>query len=191
MTARHSEISGTPGTAQLLALEHPGRVATLTLLSTSPVQAEHLDLPPMSEELRATFSDDAPLTDWSDRVAAIDALVEGERAYAGSIGLGEERVRGIAARVVDRTVDIESSMTNHFVMDDDEPVRSGLDQVTIPTLVLHGTDDPFLPYGHAEALASEIPGARLVPLEGAGHQYPPPEVWHIAIPAILEHTSRG
>lgn len=42
-----------------------------------------------------------------------------------------------------------------------------------PTLVLHGTDDPFLPYGHGVALAAEIPGARLIPLAGAGHEPPP------------------
>lgn len=179
------------GIAQLLALEHPERIATLTLLSTSPVRAEHLDLPPMSDALQATFGETGPATDWSDRAAAINAIADVERPYAGSIGFDRERMRGIAARVVDRTVDIESSLTNHFVMGDDEPIQSELGQVTAPTLVLHGTDDPFFPYGHAEALAMEIPGAHLIPLEESGHQYPPPEVWDVAIPALLEHTRRA
>jgi pimeloyl-ACP methyl ester carboxylesterase len=55
--------------------------------------------------------------------------------------------------------------------------------------VLHGTEDPLLPYGHAEALAGEIAGARLVPLEGVGHEVPPRPVWDRVVGAILEHTS--
>jgi hypothetical protein len=38
---------------------------------------------------------------------------------------------------------------------------------------------------HAEALAREIPGARLLALKGLGHQAPPPQDWDTVIPAIL------
>lgn len=41
--------------------------------------------------------------------------------------------------------------------------------VTLPTLVLHGTDDPVAPLAQGEAIAAAIPGARLVALEGQGH----------------------
>jgi pimeloyl-ACP methyl ester carboxylesterase len=61
----------------------------------------------------------------------------------------------------------------------------------VPTLVLHGTEDPLFPYGHAEALADEIPGARLLPLEGVGHEVPPTPLWGRVVAAILEHTDRG
>jgi pimeloyl-ACP methyl ester carboxylesterase len=54
--------------------------------------------------------------------------------------------------------------------------------------VLHGTEDPLFPLGHGEALAHEIPGARLVPLEYAGHELPEP-VWDVAIPEILAITA--
>ena len=37
-------------------------------------------------------------------------------------------------------------------------MRPRLCELTTPTLVLHGTEDPLSPYGHAEALAAEIPG---------------------------------
>lgn len=56
-------------------------------------------------------------------------------------------------------------------------------------LVLHGTQDPLFPVGHAEAMAREVPGARLVLLEGAGHELPE-ETWHVAIPEILAVTDR-
>ena len=46
----------------------------------------------------------------------------------------------------------------------------------------------MFPIAHGEALAAEIPGARLLPLEGMGHQYPPEPLWDRVVAAILEHT---
>ena len=44
----------------------------------------------------------------------------------------------------------------------------------MPTLVVHGTEDPVFPYDHAEVLAKGIPTATLVRWEGAwAHQQPP------------------
>ena len=57
----------------------------------------------------------------------------------------------------------------------------------MPTVVLHGTEDPLFPYAHGEALARQIPGARLIPLPGAGHEVPRP-VWDVVIPAILSNS---
>ncbi len=72
---------------QLVALDHPDRVASLTLISTSPTGhgPSDPDLPEMSEELQAVFADEeAAEPDWSDREAVIDYIVEGERPFAGS-----------------------------------------------------------------------------------------------------------
>jgi pimeloyl-ACP methyl ester carboxylesterase len=60
-----------------------------------------------------------------------------------------------------------------------------------PTLVIHGTDDPRLPLPHGQMLAREIPGARLLPLDGVKHEEPPPQTWDVVVPAILEHTEAG
>jgi hypothetical protein len=46
----------------------------------------------------------------------------------------------------------------------------------------------LFPYGHALALAKEIPAARLLALEQTGHELPP-SVWDVVVPAVLEHTS--
>ena len=70
-------------------------------------------------------------------------------------------------------------MTNHWMLGGGDDSVS-LSEVKAPTLVMHGTADPLFPYGHAEALAREIEGARLVPLEGGGHRYrrrPPGTSW--------------
>ena len=45
----------------------------------------------------------------------------------------------------------------------------------------------MFPLGHGEALAREIPGATLLPLEGAGHGVDRAD-WPTIVAAILEHT---
>jgi pimeloyl-ACP methyl ester carboxylesterase len=81
-------------------------------------------------------------------------------------------------------------MKNHWLTDsgDGAPGRKDLRKIGARTLVVHGTADPFFPLPHGEALAREIPNARLLPLEGMGHGYPPEWTWDVFIPALLEHT---
>jgi len=175
---------------QLVALDHPDRVASLTLISTSPTAGpSDPDLPEMSEELQAFFAQEASEPDWSDRDAVIDYIVEGERPFAGSRPFDEAAIRAVAARVFDRTTNLASGITNHASIDSGERWRGRLGRVSAPTLVIHGTEDPMFPYGNAVALAMEIPGAQLLPLERVGHEVPPRDLWDVVVPAILRHTA--
>jgi pimeloyl-ACP methyl ester carboxylesterase len=54
--------------------------------------------------------------------------------------------------------------------------------------VIHGTADPMFPLEHGEALAEEIPGARMLVLEGAGHGIDRVD-WETVVDAIVEHTA--
>jgi pimeloyl-ACP methyl ester carboxylesterase len=119
----------------------------------------------------------------------IDYIVEGERPFAGSQPFDDAAMRAIAARVVDRTVNIASSMTNHAGIDGGDRWRERLGELGAPTLVVHGTEDPLFPFGNAVALEEEIPGARLLALERVGHEVPPRALWDVVVPAILRHTS--
>jgi pimeloyl-ACP methyl ester carboxylesterase len=165
--------------------------ATITLASSTPgiPGRESRDLPGSSEELQAFFADEPPAPDWADRAAVIDYIVESERPFAAHFD--EAAMRDLARRVVDRTADLEASMTNVFVIDDGGPWRSRLGEVAAPTLVVHGTEDPLFPYAHAQALAEEIPGAELLAIEQTGHEYFPPATWDRVVPAIIRHTSRS
>jgi pimeloyl-ACP methyl ester carboxylesterase len=174
------------GIAQILALDYPDRIASLTLISTSP--GTGADLPGMSDELRAHFAAPPPEPDWSDRQAVVDYLVEDERAYAArSRRFEEAERRELAGRIFDRTIDIAASR-NHWLLDDGgEGWRERLGEIRVPTLVLHGTEDPFFQIAHALALEREIPGARLVRVEGMGHELPR-AAWDVLVPEILRHT---
>ena len=178
------------GVAQRLALEYRKRLSTLTLISTTPIDPGVDGLPGPTPEVQATFADDGPPPDWDDRDSVIDFIVEGERPYAGPGNFDEPRLRAIAGRVFDRSDDIEASMTNHFLLDDEGPPSPCLRRLTdLPTLVVHGTADPMFPPEHGRALAGMILGAQLVELDDIGHQLPPPSTWDQLVELLTEHTT--
>ena len=176
------------GIAQVAALVHPQRVASLTLISTSPAVPGAPDLPPMSEELRAYFADAPPEPDWSDRAAVIDHYAEFGRQFASrSVPFDESEWRDRGAGDFDRSTNLASSMTNHLAIDDPADWRGRLGEIRAPTLVIHGAEDPLFPLEHGRALADEIPDARLLVLEETGHELPR-RVWDVVVPAILQQT---
>jgi pimeloyl-ACP methyl ester carboxylesterase len=61
-----------------------------------------------------------------------------------------------------------------------------LPKLRVPTLVLHGADDPLLPLACGEDTARRIPGARFVAIPGLGHDLPPGGVERLLEP-LLPH----
>jgi pimeloyl-ACP methyl ester carboxylesterase len=177
---------------QLLALDHPDRVASLSLFSGSPGGPgfPYDDLPGMSPDAPASPTDEPVEPVWSDRAAVIEYHLAAYRPCAGSHGFDEQAGRELSSQVFDRTVNVAASMTNHFAMDSGQPWRDRLATLRVPTLVLHGSDDPFLPFGHGQALANEVPGAELIAMPGTGHEAPPRCVWDVVLPALVRHTAR-
>ena len=186
-------ISMGGGIAQQIAVDHPDKVATLTVMSTTPagpIATGQPELPPPDPRLTAFFADPPPPPDWADREAAVAYLLAGVGAFAGDLGVDEARVRAVAARMYDRTVDFAASQTNHWILDGgDGSPDDRLGGITTPTLVIHGTADPLFPIAHGEALARAIPGAVFLPLPGAGHEHPPPVFWDVVVEALLRHTA--
>ena len=183
------------GIAQDLAVRHPERVNTLTLVATSCAfeRADAAPLPPMEPRVREVLEQDDSALDWTDHRAVVDQLVEVQRAFSGSLGIDEEWTRAVARRVVERSVDVHAAVVNHWMVigtGDDAGPRRTMADIAVPTLVVHGRDDPMFPLPHGEALAREIPGAHLLVLDGMGHEVPPPPTWETLVPALLTHTRR-
>ncbi|WP_330186059.1 alpha/beta hydrolase [Dactylosporangium sp. AC04546] len=172
------------GIAQRIAAEHPARVASVTLIASSPIVRTG-ELPPPDPRITAP----PPPPDWTNRDEAVDRLVTDEALYGGDIPQDTAAVRAVATRVFDRSRDLAAGHTNHLLLSDDTPFTGELTQITAPVLVLHGTADPLFPYPHGEALAAAIPGARLVPLQGMGHQVPPRTFWNQVIEELLTISS--
>jgi pimeloyl-ACP methyl ester carboxylesterase len=172
--------------AQLLALDHPDRVLSLVLISTSPAVPGDRDLPPPTSEFGRFVS--TAHVDWSDRESVIDYLVAYSEVLAGGRRpFDDAAARDLIGRDAERARDFAAAQ-NHNLLSAGEPPGSPLSSIAAPTLVIHGTADPMFPVEHGEALAEAIPGARLLRLGGAGHGVSPAD-WDAIVAAILEHTA--
>jgi pimeloyl-ACP methyl ester carboxylesterase len=174
--------------AQLLALAHPDRVLSLVLISTSPATPGERGLPSATERYQQFLA--SARVDWSDERSVIDYLVDYARMLAGGARpFDEAAMHELVRRDVERAHDIAAS-ENHGMVTEGEVSRRPLASIAVPTLVIHGTEDPMFPLAHGEALAREIPGARLLTLEGAGHGVERAD-WEKIARAILAHTDVG
>jgi pimeloyl-ACP methyl ester carboxylesterase len=182
------------GIAQAIALRRPDLLRTLTLVDTTAVGGVDTDLPGPTTALAATFAHPPPDPDWADADSYADWVVAGQRPYAGSPGLDEERARTIARAIHARSHDVAAA-NNHWIAvsspskDDAEPLD--VRRIAVPTLVLHGTDDPLFPVEHGRALAAAIPDASFVELPGTGHETPPPPTWDLVVRTLVSHSQRA
>ena len=162
--------------AQIAALDHPDAFSALTLAGTRPVAPGPVDddLPDHdTATMGRLFS--RPMPDWSDRAEVA------QFAAAGAQILGDDpsAARATAERKWDRTpgtepaVQMANQLGTVFAQLDCTPRwRERLPELAIPVLVVHGRRDSFFPVGNGEALARDIPGARLLVLEQAATAIP-------------------
>jgi pimeloyl-ACP methyl ester carboxylesterase len=183
-SAHIAGVSAGGALAQLLALNFPARARTLVLISTSPVGGDR-DLPPPSEEFGQFVA--TARVDWTDTESVSRYLAGYARVLAGGQRPFDERgARDLVLRDIARARCF-AARRNHELLEEGR-ARKPLSSIAVPTLVIHGTADPMFPPGHADALAAEIPAARLLLLEGAGHGVWPHD-WETITGAILRHTA--
>ena len=173
---------------QVVTIRHPERVLTLTSMLSSPSTSSDSGFEPpepkVLEEMLKAGSNVAESRE--DRIAQRMRL---SRAVAGTrYPFDEEWWREVLAESVDRAWRPEA-LAHHAAAIGATPSRlEALRNVAVPTFVIHGTADPLVPYSHAVATAEAIPGAKLLAIEGLGHELPP-GCWDEVIAAILDHTS--
>jgi len=117
--------------------------------------------------------------------------VEDARLIAGTAyGFDEPGTRAFVEKDFDRSGGYLSA-TNHIVLlRGGEAWRGRLGDLRAPLLVIHGTADPVFPVEHGVTLAEAVAGARLLKLEGGGHELHPGH-WDWIVEAIAEHTKSG
>ena len=154
--------------AQILAIEHPERVRSLTsIMSTTgndqvgqATEAAHalLLMPPVNT-----------------REDAMERAVLGNRAVGSPAYRAEKtELRDKAARAFDRAFhprgvarQLAAAMTTPDRTED-------LRRLRLPTLVIHGAEDPLIAVSGGQATAEAIPGAELDVIDGMGHDLPRP-----------------
>ena len=124
----------------------------------------------------------------TEREAYIDYTARVFQAI-GSQGLPQdhERVRDMVARAYDRGHDPAGSGRQLGAIIASGDRTAELRMIKAPTLVIHGSTDRMVALSGGKATAEAIPGARLMVVEGMGHDLPE-AAWPQLIPAITDHA---
>jgi pimeloyl-ACP methyl ester carboxylesterase len=165
--------------AQLVAIGHPERTRTLTSIMSTTGER----YPGKVKAMRALFAKAKPGRDGAiERSENIFSALRGSRWP-----FDRERTRELAGQAYDRCFSPDGFQRQMAAILAAPKRNKGLRGVKAPTLVLHGTEDPLVPYAAGEAVAREVPGAKLEPIEGMGHELPK-ESWPIIADAVALHA---
>lgn len=157
--------------AQRVAIAAPQRVLSLTsIMSSSGARGLKQASRDVTRVLLSRPASSAP-------EAAVDHYVKLFQTI-GSPGYPtpETEMRERILLGVQRSFHPEGTLRQMLAILSDITRAAQLSSITCPTLVLHGKDDPLVPYVHGEDTAQRIAGARLVGFEGMGHDLPPEPV---------------
>ena len=153
--------------AQVIALNYPQRVRTLTAIMSTPgfdtqglsgphpkfieAMKESMVLNLLEEEEEALIVIEKSLTGSRFRFNERDFRKEAKKRILQGINTSNAQISAVGAS------------PNRF---------SRLQEITKPTLIIHGTEDPLIPIDHGLSLAKNIPKASKMIMEGVGHEIP-------------------
>lgn len=163
--------------AQLVAINHPERVLTLTSIMSGPGGTDGVDPKPQGA---AVLMQAPPAT----REERIGQSISIRRVLLGSADPFDETFeRARSSRAVDRAYN-PAGTGRQLIAVLAAPGRvEALRKLDVPTLVIHGDDDVLVPVENGRIVAAAVPGARLIEFEGMGHDLPK-RVWPQVLDAI-------
>jgi pimeloyl-ACP methyl ester carboxylesterase len=166
---------------QVLAAEHPDRVRSLTSLMSTTGSRWH-GQPALSVYRYLLRPPPRDRDGYIERAAAVFGLV-------GSTGFDrdEQSIRERAGRAFDRGYDVRAGgrQLGAIIASGDRTRMLG--KIKAPALVIHGSVDKMIRPSGGRATAKAIPGARLMMIDGMGHDLPR-GAWPLLLDAISEHA---
>jgi pimeloyl-ACP methyl ester carboxylesterase len=169
---------------QEIAINHPSRVLSLTsIMSTTGAPG----LPQAKQEAMRVLMTPAP----EDREASIEFGVEaGKILYGSGFPFDEDKARERAAMAYDRKFYPQGMGRQLLAIMASGDRTEKLAAVKVPTLVIHGNDDPLIIVDCGIATSKAIPGSELLLIDGVGHSSPP-ETWPQVVDAIVANTEKA
>jgi pimeloyl-ACP methyl ester carboxylesterase len=172
---------------QAAAIEHPGRVMSMTSIMSATGARGSLDATPAAAASFASLPPDPAI----DYEGYLDHMVRGALTI-GSPGYpwpeGALRARAIAEHA--RAFNPTGSARQMAAIRADGDRTERLKRLSVPAVVLHGADDPLVQVHAGRGTAAAIPGAELRVIPGMGHDVPP-ALYDIVADAILAAVARA
>jgi pimeloyl-ACP methyl ester carboxylesterase len=171
---------------QILAAQHASRVATLTTIMSSPGAPPPWD---STREARQVLMASAPAGATQE-----DLIRMRMRTYEVIAGPGPKMPQStlyeMAKLSVERSADSRGSRRQLVAAAATGSLKKNLDKIRMPTLIIHGKNDPLIPARRSEQLHRGIAGSKLLLLDGMGHNLPQRLIPQITA-AIIENCAQA
>lgn len=151
--------------AQTIAIEHPDRVASLISVMSTTGDPDVGQPTPQAKALLLTPGA-------TGREEAIAQHLAGQRVWGSPGYVDEESQAALAGLAFDRASRPAGVARQYRAARRDGSRTARLARVQAPTVVIHGTADTLIDPSGGRRTAEAIPGARLILIEGMGHDYP-------------------
>jgi pimeloyl-ACP methyl ester carboxylesterase len=165
--------------AQIIAYRHPTYVLSLTVIMSTTGNPE---LPPSKPEIMMQFFAPVP----SEREAYITEMIKRDSLINGAFPYDENQSREYRTREYDRSYYPDGIARQLAAMAIPGNIKPYISSISAPTVVIHGSEDPFNLVEAGKDIASSIPDAELVIIEGMGHSFP-----HEIIPRIISEIDEN
>jgi pimeloyl-ACP methyl ester carboxylesterase len=165
--------------AQLVAINHPERVLSLTSIMSGPGGTDMVAPKPEGAAILMVSPAES-------RDEQIEQAMSFRRVLLGSADpFDEKHEHGRATRALERAYYPPGIGRQLLAILAARSRLERLKEVRVPTLVVHGVDDVLVPVENGRLVAGAVPGARLIELDGMGHDLPK-RVWPQVMDAIVE-----
>jgi proline iminopeptidase len=156
---------------QIVAAKYPARVLSLTSIMSNSGNPERKIAFGRWKALRAIIHRPPPPDDHDAVVRHLMRVfgVIGSPAYRHEL----ESMRPLFERVARRGLYRAGTSRQLLAIMATGDRRPMLQQISAPTLVLHGADDPLVPLAAGQDTAAHIAGSSLEVVAGMGHDFPP------------------
>lgn len=170
--------------AQIIAFRNPSRVLSLTSMISS---TGNPNLPPAKQEVLQLLIIPLP----KEREEYIEESLKRARIFYGTkFPFHEEEQRELRARSYDRNFYPQGVARHLAAILTNGNRKPKLATIKVPTLVIHGKNDPLVPVEGGIDTAESILGAELLLIDGMGHNFPR-EVWAQITDAIAKNAAQA
>ena len=166
--------------AQIIAYKHPSRVRSLAIIMSTTGNPE---LPPSNSEILMQFFAPVP----SEREAYIEEMIKRDKLINGNFPFDEHQSRIYRTKEYDRSYYPEGVARQLAATSVPGNLKPYINAIKAPTIVIYGSEDPFYHVEAGKDIASSIPGAELMIIDGMGHCFPY-EILTQIIAAIINNS---
>ena len=171
---------------QMMALEHPDRLLSATIVMSS---SRAPDLPKATPEVQAALQSRAPSGARDDVIA--HELATGRLWQSPGWPFDPAERAEMIGRCWDRCYCPDGTARQFRAIEASTPDLARIEEITTPMLVIHGGQDALLLPEHGRDIARRVPNARLVVIDGMGHDLEGPLAGMVAEHALGFITAVG